>query len=406
MSPSQPSLEQPPAAEAGATALRGFRILDLGHRRAGPYAAKLLADYGAEVIKIEPPRGDAQRRLGPFPSDVPTRKVPGEFLSLNTNRRNVTCNLKSKAGRRLFLDLVRSADALIENYRPCVLPNLGLSPAALWQTNPRLIITSITNFGQTGPSRNDPTSELGVLMSGGNRQDMGISPLRPIRYAHGTISYLAGATAAGVTLAALNQHNRSGTHIDISIQEILLGVPSRFWLLEQFQAPADQVFLPLQRGEARRAFTYYQCADGHVCISPGLGLPGLLAMLTEGEADPTPPAFQTPDELDAHVAAWAITRDRRQIVEIGQRHHVMVAPVNTIADLIDEPAYVERNFFRQVKARNTNTIATVPGPPAKLLGDSPPQYRVTTTLGGENAEIWGGLTNRTRLPALRRAGIV
>jgi len=132
-------------------------------------------------------------------------------------------------------------------------------------------------------------------------------------------------------------------------------------------------------------------------------------MLTDGESNPTPPAFQTLDELDAHVAAWAIMRQRRTIVDIGQRHHVMVAPVNTIADLIDEPAYVERSFFQQVPCPDTALSApmpvTIPGPPAKLLGDTPPSYRIATTLGANNARIWGDLTDRSRLPALRRAGI-
>lgn len=381
--------------------LAGLTVIDLGQRRAGPYACRLLADFGATVIKVEPPHGDAQRRAGPFPADTPHRERAGEFLSLNSRRRNATLNLKSAAGRRLLLALVARADALVENLRPGALERLGLGVARLWEANPQLVVTSITNFGATGPDATQPASELGVFMAGGSRQDMGTAPRRPIGYAEGTVSYMAGAAGAAATLAALRlgEGRGTGVHAEVALQEVLLGVPNRFWLLEQFQGQ------PLARGEARRPFTYYHCADGYACVSPGLGLPGLLAMLADGGT--APPAPESPAELDALVAAWCIGRTRREVVETGQRHHVMTAPVLTAADLVEDPTYRRRAFFHPWTEPTSGASTVLPGSPARFVDDGVVTPAPAPRPGADNATVLDELgVDAARLPALRRAGVI
>src|SRR5436309_1664546 len=126
-------------------ALSGIRVVDLTHYIAGPYCTKLLADYGAEVIKIERPSlGDGARRLGPFPGDAPHPEKSGLFLHLNTNKYGVTLDLKSATGNELFRRLVAECDVLIENFSPRVMPSLGLDYEALAAINPRLVMTSIS----------------------------------------------------------------------------------------------------------------------------------------------------------------------------------------------------------------------------------------------------------------------
>jgi CoA:oxalate CoA-transferase len=133
-------------------ALDDLLVLDLTHYIAGPYCTKLLADYGARVIKIErPDGGDPCRRLGPFPDDVPHPEKSGLFLHLNTNKESVTLNLKLLRGRQLFMRLVAKVDVVVENFHPCVMPALGLDYPSLRPVNTRLLMTSISNFGQTGP---------------------------------------------------------------------------------------------------------------------------------------------------------------------------------------------------------------------------------------------------------------
>ena len=130
-------------------ALAGLKVLDFTHYIAGPYCTKLLADLGADVIKIGPPGGDGARRIGPFPGDVCHPENSGLFLHLNTNKRSIAVDLKNNAASDIVTGLARWADIVVENFRPGVADRLGISYAQLSQVNPDLICTSISNFGQT-----------------------------------------------------------------------------------------------------------------------------------------------------------------------------------------------------------------------------------------------------------------
>ena len=141
--------------------LSDVRVLDLTWYITGPYCTKLLADYGADVIKVEPPGGgDPARRLGPFLNDDPHPEKSGLFLHLNTNKRGITLNIECETGKRIFKELVKKADILVESFPPRVMPSLGLGYETLEKINPMLVMTSITDFGQTGPYRDFKGSEL------------------------------------------------------------------------------------------------------------------------------------------------------------------------------------------------------------------------------------------------------
>jgi len=132
-------------------ALSGLKIVDLGHYVAGPYCASLLAGLGAEVIKVErPDTGDGARRLGPFPGDKPHLEKSGLFSYLNQGKKGITLNLKTEMGKAIFCKLVAEADVLIENFEPRVMPSLGLEYETLRDVKPSLVMTSISNFGQSG----------------------------------------------------------------------------------------------------------------------------------------------------------------------------------------------------------------------------------------------------------------
>ena len=134
-------------------ALEGIRVIELGQRVSAPYCAKLFADYGADVIKVEPPEGDAARQWGPFPGDVPHPEKSGLYQFLNTNKRSITLDVTSADGRARLLELLRSADVLIENNRPGRMREWGLDYDALCALNRKLVMISITPYGQTGPYR-------------------------------------------------------------------------------------------------------------------------------------------------------------------------------------------------------------------------------------------------------------
>lgn len=133
-------------------ALEGMRVNDLTHHIVGPFSTKLMADYGADVVRIERPgTGDWPRQLGPFFNDVPDLEASGTFLYLNTNKRLVTLNLKDPRGRQILLQLVRESDVLVESFAPRVMPSLRLDYDTLRAENPRLVVASISNYGQSGP---------------------------------------------------------------------------------------------------------------------------------------------------------------------------------------------------------------------------------------------------------------
>ena len=140
--------------------LAGLKVLDLGQGISAPFCAKMFADLGAQVIKVEPTGGDVSRTMGPFPGDVPDREQSGMFLALNTNKLGVTLNLEAESGRDLLRQLAGDADLLVENFAPSYLPGLGLDFPTLHQRNPRLILTSVTPFGQTGPWADYQASNL------------------------------------------------------------------------------------------------------------------------------------------------------------------------------------------------------------------------------------------------------
>ena len=142
-------------------ALDGIKVLDLTHHIAGPYCTKLLADFGAEVTRIERPgTGDHARQIGPFVHDQPHPDKSLLFLYLNTNKHSVTLNLKHDTGKQILTTLVQDADLVVENFSPRVLPSLGLDYEALKRLNPRLVMVSISNFGQTGPYRDYKATDI------------------------------------------------------------------------------------------------------------------------------------------------------------------------------------------------------------------------------------------------------
>ena len=155
-------------------ALADVRVLDFTWYIAGPYCTKLLADYGADVIKVERPGlGDPSRRMGPFPQDVPNPEKSGLFLHLNTNKRGITLNLKTALGRRIAEQLARRADVVVESFSPGVMASLGLGYAALEKLNHAVVMTSVSNFGQTGPYRDFQMSELVLSAMGTSMKTCG-----------------------------------------------------------------------------------------------------------------------------------------------------------------------------------------------------------------------------------------
>ncbi|MBI4639776.1 MAG: CoA transferase, partial [Candidatus Tectomicrobia bacterium] len=206
--------------------LSDVKVLDLTHYIAGPYCTKLLADYGADLIKIERPgKGDPARQIGPFLGDDPHPEKSALFLHLNTNKRSLTLNLKSRRGVMIFKELAHQVDIVVENFRPGVMDDFGLSYEELEKINPTLVMTSISNFGQTGPYRDFPASEIVLYGMGGSMLSSGLPDREPVKLARNVGQYQTGVMAAVATMTAFYGANYRGIgqHIDMAIFETQSG---------------------------------------------------------------------------------------------------------------------------------------------------------------------------------------
>ena len=173
-------------------ALAGVRVLDLSEGIAGPYATKWLAGMGADVIKVEPPTGDASRGFGPWPNDEPDDETSGHYLYLNTNKRGVTLNLETSDGREILRDLAAKAEIIVESYAPGYLDALGLGYGALRVDHADLVLLSITPYGQTGPRADLPWTEMTVYAMSGHMGLTGNPDRAPLKNGGSQVSYQGG----------------------------------------------------------------------------------------------------------------------------------------------------------------------------------------------------------------------
>ncbi|MGI8971179.1 MAG: CoA transferase [Dehalococcoidia bacterium] len=209
--------------------LGDITVLDLTHQIVGPYATKLLADYGGNVIKIERPGGDPTRRLGPFPANQTHPERSGTFFYLNSNKRSVVLDLREEAGREGFARLLDLADVVVESFRPGVLDALGVGWEFIHGQCPAVPLVSISNFGQSGPYRSYKGSDLVLYGFAGEMYSMGIAEREPVKM-YGTAALVAsGAAAASAIMAALlvGREQGLGQHVDFAITDSHIGGADR-----------------------------------------------------------------------------------------------------------------------------------------------------------------------------------
>ena len=218
--------------------LEGVRIIDLTLETTGPFCTRLLADYGADVIKIEPPGGDPARALPPFADDTPGPDRSGTFLFLNTNKRSVVLDLEDDADRERLLDLVAGADAVVESFAPGRLDELGLGYERLAEVNPMVVLTSISPFGQDGPYRDWQATDFTYYAMGGPMLSTGHIDRESIRLGGRWAGYHTGYMAALATVVGVHaaELRGEGEHLDVSGFEVHTGsVDSRLTQLQAYQ---------------------------------------------------------------------------------------------------------------------------------------------------------------------------
>lgn len=380
-----------------AGALAGLKVIDIAQGISGGYCTRLLAGLGADVLKVEPPgTGDETRAAGPFPGDVPDPNRSGLFLHLGAGKRSITLNLETAGGRAILKRLLAGADVLVESFRPGTLASWGLGPEELAAINPRLIVTSITWFGQSGPYRDYAGSELAAWALGGYLMLTGDDGREPLKAYGSQAQYQAGLQAAVGTMAAVlaRQNGAPGQQVDVSATEaitfVLGGVPQAYYFRRQ---PVRRVGARLL-GLPPHAFypsTLRPCKDGWVHVHTNVRHPDLLAVLMEEPRLANPEMLETPaghaDEIDALMDRWLAQHTKREVVERSQELRVPNTAVQTPAEVFHDPHLRARGYFVKVRHPAAGEVEQ-PGPPFEMTA-TPWQVRPAPLLGEHNQAVYG-----------------
>ena len=361
--------------------LSGLRVLELAQGVAGPYAAKLLADLGAAVIKVEPPYGDTARAYGPFPDAEPHPERSGLFVYLNTSKRSVVLDLDQDADRDACLRLAGSVDVIIESFAPGERERLGLGVSALRAARPSLVLVSVTPFGQSGPRATWRGNDLIAFHSSGfayafpalQVDDRTLPPLNAPTYAAEFLSGQVAAAAAMHGLLAAQETGR-GSHLDVSLQEAVAAANnSQFNRVHKGTA-----------GNAKRIFSdkpsnsvvaLLPCADGWVAISPREEHQWTRWLEVMGGPEWShDPRFINRASRDRYwadlyplLADWSRSRTKSEVFEAAQAQRVACLPLGTATDLLSSAQLAARGFFVELDDSELGRPVALPGRPYHLF---------------------------------------
>ncbi|MEV0809922.1 CoA transferase [Micromonospora sp. NPDC050200] len=361
--------------------LDGVRLIDLSRWVAGEYATKLFGDFGADVIKVEKPgEGSFTRRWGPFPGDVAHPERSALFLHLNTNKRSIVVDLHDPAGVELLLDLVGTADAVVESFRPGHLERLGLGPEVLLARNPRLVLTRISAFGQSGPYRDREATGIVLQAMGGPMHATGGVGRGPLRKPGLLEHYTIGRAAGYATMAGLFHARRTGkgSIVDVSGQEVLLSGADR--RASYLMSAAFSGWIP-PRGvrSAHRSgnlFTGpFRAKDGYVMVYVttrefwnrlvnlvGAGDEAFLARYLDRQT-----LGEDWDEFTRYVGDWFAARPKIEIMERGEAARIPLTALLEISELLEHPHYRGRGLFVRGTHPQAGSLEYV-GPPWRMAG--------------------------------------
>ena len=400
-------------------ALNGVRVVEWGSLVSAPFCGKVLAELGAEVIKVEPPGvGDEARQRGPFPAGQPHPERSGLYLFANLNKRGITLNLQSGPGRELLGRLLASADIFLENQPLPLVEELGLDYAALKGQYPRLIVTAISPYGRSGPYRGYRGSDLTANAMSGLSFGTGHPHREPLTTPLHQAGYLAGVGAAFASSVALLGRDLTGRGQLVDVAEAqVIGT-----LLTGYHLPTYiyRGVAGFRSGNRMRLGLFPNCVlpckDGYICIdAPQIEqYRRFLALLGEPDwtADPRyrdrrAMSDQYPAEAEALIAPWFMERTKAEILQACLEQRIPCVPVQTFDEALADPQLNARDYFREVEHPRTETYR-YPGPPYRLAGAPARLLRPAPTLGQHNREILGnelGL-DEAAISHLERAGVI
>ena len=396
--------------------LSDIRVLELGEMVACPFASRLLADMGAEVIKIEPPSGDISRRYGPFYKDEPHPDRSLLFIYLNINKKGITLNLGTKKGRELFKELIREVDILLEDRRPGEMEEMGLGYGTLREINPSLIMTSITPFGQYGPHSRYKAYPLNKFHASGEGYILpgGTSLMHrpPVKAGRFVGEYEVGIGAALATLIALFHRARTGEgqHVDISHQEWGISLNSVYlirWSTEGVLYDRKAAGYPVMG--------MFKVKDGYVEFL--LGEEHHWDNLRKFMGDPDwakderfKDRFSRAKhgrELNEKVAEWLKDKTKDYIYYEGQKFKIPVGKVCTTEDIVRSEQLKFRGYFKEVEHPGIGRFP-FPSLPFKFSKGEWEFKNPAPSIGEHNTDVYGGILklSKEEIAKLRRTGVI
>ena len=388
--------------------LTGVRVLDLGHVFQGPYATFLMAMAGAEVIKIEPPRGDMSRRRA-RDGDYP-------FRALHSCKRAMVLNLKTERGRELLVELSRSADVLVENFAPAVMPRLGLHPEVFRAVNQRLIYASGSGFGRTGPDAHRLALDLTIQAMSGLMSTTGEKGGRPLKAGVPIADFTSGAHLYGAVVTALYERERTGRGrvIEVSMLESVFAtlLPAAGHAYHSNVVPqrtgnrhvADS-YVPFDMFEASDGWVTIVCAtDEHwLNLCEAMDRPDLK---TNESLRRLHGRVTCIDDVTAMITEWTSTRTRSEICDRCERHHVPAAPLRDVMEVLTDPHLRARGFLTEHLTEAG--VVALPNSPMRYDGSSLRPLTPAPSLGEHTDAVLSEFCGlgAAELAELRRQGVI
>lgn len=399
----KPGLEHP---------LSGVRVLDLTQIYNGPYATFLMAMAGADVIKVEPPGGEfLRRRDARSGAGVP-------FAMLNANKRSISLNLKAARGRKLFLELARTADVVAENYAPGVMDRLGVGYEVVQAINPRIIYAAGSGYGNDGPYRNYPAMDLTVQAMSGVMSVTGFPDNAPVKSGAALCDFFGGVHLYGAIATALFHRERTGkgTRIDVAMLEAVY--PSLASSIGMLSGERDDI--PFRTGNRHGGlslcpYNVYAAKDGYVAIicnndkhwlslleamgRPDLGKDPRMATMRDRVAN-----MATVDKI---ITAWTSTFPRDALFEKLASHRVPSAPVRDLPEVVADRHMHQRGMLLEIVHPHYGEI-TVCRSPLNYAGACQPDYLPSPSCGVDNKAVYGGELglNEAEMAALVDEGVI
>lgn len=382
-------------------ALENLTILDLTRVLAGPFCTMMLADMGANVIKIEIPNGgDDTRAYPPFREE----NLEGEreslyFANINRNKKGITLNLKAPEGKEIFKKLVEKADVVVENYRPGVMDKLGLGYDVLKEINPRLIYAAVSGFGCYGPYHLRPGYDILAQAMGGMMSITGPKGGAPTRAGSALGDILGGLHVTIGILAAVNARTITGEgqRVDVSLMDSVIAATENTALkyLESGQLPPRMG----NRYAAVSPYDGFRCKDGTVIIACGnqklydklcneiLNRPD---MITDPRFVDMPGRLKYQDDIQVVIEEWLKDKTMNEATDILLSHGIPAGPILDISQILADPHVKEREMFVEMEHPTLGNI-TVNGCAIKLMGTPPAVRTPAPALGQDNGEIYRDL---------------